>query len=106
MEMIFHSHANKTHFQKKGCALGLILKVRDFGTRSGLLTTPENIIICYGIFWSGLYYIAVRFNLPQYCFPVFCCVISTFPPDFKQSIFYIFHALTIRPGGYSHVWAI
>ena len=34
MEMIFHSHANKTHFQKKGCALGLILKVRVFGTRS------------------------------------------------------------------------
>ena len=34
MEMIFHSHANKTHFQKKGCALGLILKVRVFGTRT------------------------------------------------------------------------
>ena len=34
MEMIFHSHANKTHFHKKGCALGLILKV-ELG--SGLL---------------------------------------------------------------------
>ena len=33
MEMSFHSHANKTHFHKKGCALGLILKVTDFGTR-------------------------------------------------------------------------
>ena len=33
MEMIFHSHANKTHFHKKGCALGLILKERVFGTR-------------------------------------------------------------------------
>ena len=33
MEMIFHCHANKTHFHKKGCALGLILKVRVFGTR-------------------------------------------------------------------------
>ena len=33
MEKIFHSHANKTHFHKKGCALGLILKVRLFGTR-------------------------------------------------------------------------
>ena len=33
MEMIFHFHANKTHFQKKGCGLGLILKVRVFGTR-------------------------------------------------------------------------
>ena len=33
MEMIFHSQANKTHFYKKGCALGLILKVRVLGTR-------------------------------------------------------------------------
>ena len=33
MDMIFHSHANKTYFHKKGCALGLILKVRDFETR-------------------------------------------------------------------------
>ena len=36
MKMIFHSHSNKTHFHKKVCALvtiGLILKVRVFGTR-------------------------------------------------------------------------
>ena len=33
MELTFNSKANKTHFHKKGCALGLILKVRDFGTR-------------------------------------------------------------------------
>ena len=33
IEMIFHSHANKTHFHKKGCALGLFLKVRVCGTR-------------------------------------------------------------------------
>ena len=33
MEMIFHSHANKTHFHKKGRAPSLILKVRVFGTR-------------------------------------------------------------------------
>ena len=33
MEIIFHAHANKTHFHKKGCAIGLILKVRVFGTR-------------------------------------------------------------------------
>ena len=32
IEVIFHSHANKTVFHKKGCALGLILKVRVFGT--------------------------------------------------------------------------
>ena len=33
MEIIFHSHGNKTHFHKKGCAPSLILKVRVFGTR-------------------------------------------------------------------------
>ena len=33
MEMIFHSRANKTHFHKKACALGLILKLRVFETR-------------------------------------------------------------------------
>ena len=33
MEIIFHSHANKIHFHKKGCALGFILKVKVFGTR-------------------------------------------------------------------------
>ena len=33
MEIIFHSHANKTHFHKKGCAPSLILKLRVFGTR-------------------------------------------------------------------------
>ena len=41
--MIFHSHANKTHFHKKGCALGLILKVRLFGTQkwpTALLAKP------------------------------------------------------------------
>ena len=31
--MVFFSRANKTHFHKKGCALGLILKVRVFETR-------------------------------------------------------------------------
>ena len=33
MHMIFHSHANKAHFHKKGWALGFILKVSVFGTR-------------------------------------------------------------------------
>ena len=31
--MIFHSRTNKTPFYRKGGALGLILKVRVFGTR-------------------------------------------------------------------------
>jgi len=34
MEIMFHSHANKTHFHKKGCARGLILKVKLLGTQT------------------------------------------------------------------------
>ena len=45
-EMIFHSHANKTHFHKKGCSLGLILKVRVFGTRKSPITYVK---ICFKI---------------------------------------------------------
>ena len=37
MEIIFHSHANKTHFHKKGCAPSLILKVRVFELGNRLL---------------------------------------------------------------------
>ena len=35
MEMICNSHANKTYFHKKGCSLGLILKVRVLELGSG-----------------------------------------------------------------------
>ena len=31
--MTFYYHANKTHFHKKGFALGLVLRVRVFGIR-------------------------------------------------------------------------
>ena len=37
MEITFHSHANKTHFYKKGCAPSLILKVRVLELGSGIL---------------------------------------------------------------------
>ena len=37
--MIIYSHANKTHFHKKGGALGHILKVRGFGTRNWPIIT-------------------------------------------------------------------
>ena len=33
MKMMSYSHANKTHFHKKGFTLGLVVKVRVFGTR-------------------------------------------------------------------------
>ena len=44
-ETIFHSHANKTPFHKKGCALGLILNVRVFGARSILLVLLVSTIL-------------------------------------------------------------
>ena len=39
MEIIFLSHANKTHFHKKGCAPSIILKMRVFGTRKWPITS-------------------------------------------------------------------
>ena len=42
MEIIVHSHANKTYFHKKGCAPGLILEVRVFGTRKGPIVCSKN----------------------------------------------------------------
>ena len=47
--MIFHSHANKTHFHKKGCALGLILKVRVFGPRKWPIGSLLSIFNCFKI---------------------------------------------------------
>ena len=36
MKIIFYSHANKTHFHKKGFALSLVLKVRVLELENGL----------------------------------------------------------------------
>ena len=33
MKLIFNSHANKTNFLKRGFLIGLVLKVRVFGTQ-------------------------------------------------------------------------
>ena len=43
LKMMFYSHANETHFHKKGFAqaLGLVSKVRVFGTQ----TWPFNVAI-------------------------------------------------------------
>ena len=43
--MIFHSHAKKSHFLKKGCALDLILKVRVFGTRKWPITHTSSRLV-------------------------------------------------------------
>ena len=43
LKMIFHSHANKTHFLKKGFALSLILNVRDFITRKGPISSKRTL---------------------------------------------------------------
>ena len=56
VEMIFHSHANKTYFHKKGCALGLILKKRVFGTRKW----PVRIILL--VCWFAHDVTAAMFN--------------------------------------------
>ena len=57
MEVIFHSHANKTHFHMKGCALGLILKVRIFRTRKWPIESREssNVIKHDKVVKSGRY---------------------------------------------------
>ena len=44
MEIMFHSHANKTHFHKKGCALGLILKVKVLGTQKWPIEQTEKMM--------------------------------------------------------------
>ena len=42
MEIIFNSHANKSHFHKKGCTPSLILKVRVLELRAYWLTILQN----------------------------------------------------------------
>ena len=44
--MIFYYHANKTHFHKKGFALGLVLRVRDFGTRKWPICFEFSLVYC------------------------------------------------------------
>ena len=44
METIFHSHANKIHFHKKGCILGLILKVKVLGTQKRPIEQTEKMM--------------------------------------------------------------
>ena len=44
MEIIFHSHANKTHFHTRGCALGLILKVKVLGTQKWPIEQTEKMM--------------------------------------------------------------
>ena len=45
MKMVFHSHASKTHFHKKGCAPSLILKVRVFRTRMWHIVPPGAVAV-------------------------------------------------------------
>ena len=46
MEIIFRSHANRTHFHKKGWAPSLILKVRVFGTRKWPIVIADLFYYC------------------------------------------------------------
>ena len=45
MKMSFNYDANKTHFQNKGFALSLVLKVKFFGTQKWPLVLFELLII-------------------------------------------------------------
>ena len=44
MEIIFHSHANKTHFHKKGCARGLTSKMKVLGTQKWPIEQTEKMM--------------------------------------------------------------
>ena len=58
VEIIFHSHANKTPLHKKGCAPFLILKVRVFGTRKW----PINFLYCFLVVVVVVEYIFLAIN--------------------------------------------
>ena len=55
MEVIFHSHANKIHFHKKGCATSLILKVTVFRTRKWHIPLHGKHGLCYPAKASGFF---------------------------------------------------
>ena len=61
--MIFHSRANKTHFHKKGFALGLILKVRVLELWSGLLRCDAFVFTWWMILDYYYYAFVERANL-------------------------------------------
>ena len=65
MEIIFHSHTNKTPFHKKGCELFLILKVRVFGTRKW----PINFLYCFLVVVVVEYiFLAINSVLTHICY--------------------------------------
>ena len=47
MEMIFHSHANKTHVHKKSCALGLLFEGEVFWNSEGSGLSLESDFIAF-----------------------------------------------------------
>ena len=65
VEMIIHSNANKTHFHTKGCALGLILKVRIFGSQKWSICKrwlPSlNLFSVFFVIYIGDYVQAITF---------------------------------------------
>ena len=73
MEMIFHSRTNKSHFHKKGCALGLILKVRVFGTQKWPITTGSE-------YYMKLIVRTLNMNYDRKEVKPFC-IMQTFPND-------------------------
>ena len=60
--MIFYSHANKSHFQKKGSALGLILKVRVLRTRKWHIPHDTYPTQSNGHLQNGQYGVIIEFD--------------------------------------------
>ena len=68
MEILFHSHGNKTHFHKKGSAPSVILKVRVFGTRKWPIVLDLLIIIYFvskNCNWVALSSIMLQYSSPK-----------------------------------------
>ena len=71
MEIIFHSHANKTHFHKKACALNLILKKRVLELRSGLFNCSSHDSSFCLYFYQGSFILWLDFQYKLQWTPVF-----------------------------------
>ena len=75
IEMNFHPRSNNSHFHKKGCPLGLILKVRVFGTRKWPITTGSE-------YYMQLIVRTLNMNYDRKEVPVKpFCIMQTFPND-------------------------
>ena len=69
METIFHFHANKTHFHKKGCAPSLILKQRPGRTPKWPIQKQFLNLVPYRIRTRDLYLLTITQHLKVQTWP-------------------------------------